>query len=367
MLYLQTNNVLVEIKTITYLDKKENITKQGYLVGDKLFSHLPKKVLNNSFLLTNWNRALKYNVNEEMISDGIEIKNSTSSWNQIEFDLYLDYENERLKTLSKDVFANKIISQTTFQTTFLHKIIESYNKFKTDNDFMIDYELFSQVICQTVKQTPLNIDGDLVNKNFDLNYKKVKWNKIIKLGNETKLERTKNNQLVYLVNKDKINSPIKDIFKYINFATDECFCCGYVKIQNDEKLYLNLEFESDILISDLKEQVFKELKPLFNDSKEKYLHYYNITSNLDFLIEDLNQFKNEGYFETKNLLEQQFEEIKQNYYQQFYSENLLKQMLFYKVNTLSELVDYRENLTRYGVVSLDDKKEIDLRQKALNS
>ena len=348
MLYLQTRTILVEIT-------KVNSTNPLYLIGDEKFDFVPQAVWKTGFKNANWNRALKYEV-DPILKTMNQETNSTSRYFALPFDLYLDFNPARAVCLAFDQFNNQILNQAGFSLRMLPKILASYQKNNQVLGKLNDHQLAHHYLALTQGKV-VDVNGFLVNAEFDINDATYRWNYLIKLGRANKISFSNHQQLIYEVDAKLFTDSWLESFHLIDLVNQQIYHQGYVEVENNNHLKLAIHYEEP-LISLIHQQIIQTLIPVLVTNPAKFFHDYNLTRDVKYLVEFMENTKNLPYFTWRDLCAEIFASLNLNYDDLLYSLKEIKPFLLAKVTGLKELNDLSNNLHRFGNLTLDEQVKI---------
>lgn len=352
MLFLQTRTVLVEIT-------KVNQDQSSYLIGDQKFEFIPQSIWKASFKNANWNRALKYEV-DSIIKTMYQGVNSTSRYFALRFDLYLDFNPTRVVYLAFNKFTNQILNQESFALTMLPKILVSYQK-NNQTFLKLNDDQLTKNYLELTHQPLIDINGFLVNANFDISDPNYRWNYLIKLGKENKISFSNHQQLIYEIDEKLFDDSWLATFHLVDLIKQQVYCQGYVEVQNHHHLKLAINYEEPLIFL-IRNRVIRALEsrfaPILEARQTEFFHYYNLTQDVKYLVEFMETTRNLTYFAWKSLCQKIFESLNLNYDDLLYSLKEIKPFLFTKVTDLKALNDLTNNLHRFGNLTFDEQVKI---------
>lgn len=238
----------------------------------------------------------------------------------------------------------------------LPKILASYQKnnqtlVKLNDNWLAHHYL------ELTQQALVDISGFLVNAEFDINDANYRWNYLIKLGTENKISFSNHQQLIYEVDAKLFPDPWWESFHLIDLVNQQIYYQGYVEVENNNHLKLAIHYEEP-LISLIHQQIIQTLIPVLVTNPAKFFHDYNLTRDVKYLVEFMENTKNLPYFTWRDLCAEIFASLNLNYDDLLYSLKEIKPFLLTKVTGLKELNDLINNLHRFGNLTLDEEVKI---------
>jgi len=230
----------------------------------------------------------------------------------------------------------------------------------------INENLWVEQLVNVVDVVPKNINMNqfIVGQSFDHNNPKIKWKYLLKASNEIKIEVTKANQVIYYYDQEQV-SALKNNFSYIDTHNALVWLKGFLPTKNQEKLLIAINYENQNQVNLLKTEILGQFKNYLKNSSEKWLHFFNLTGNFDYLKEEFNLYQNQNYSQIIASLNQKFAIAKSNHFPLIYDHYELRQMLFKTVESETELTDFERQVNRFGVFQKDEFDAIKEKRKKL--
>jgi len=369
MIYLQQKTILVAVRVL----ELEN-NQKFFLVGDSIYQQLPTQIYHQILLGANWNRALKYGQNffvnqfsslQKEFSLAKQIEDYQVGFYQLVFDLYYDENKMLLVPLAKNNFDQQIVNQVGF-SGFLYKLIARSNKYKTDYFLQINQNLWVEQLVNVIDVVPKNINMNqfIVSQDFDHNNSKIKWKYLIKASNETKIEITKANQIIYYYDESQIKT-LRNNFSYIDTQKNLVWIKGFLPTKTQKNLLVAINYENRSQVNVLKTEILEQFKNYLKNNSEKLLHLFNLTGDFDYLKKEFIIHQNQNYFQIIDILNQKFSLTKSNHFPLIYDHYELRQILFKTIQTTTELSSFEQQVNRFGVFQKDEFQAIKEKWKKL--
>ncbi|WP_027063392.1 hypothetical protein [Mesoplasma seiffertii] len=334
MFYFDHQAVLIEIKVLQVNGE------EVYLIGDEIYKNVPQSILDLAFVSANWNRALKYFANPEI--GGV----LQTGYYMIDFDIYLDFNSQDIKLLTKIFFFQKIIEQDRFKKAFMKNIFKFKNRNKKVDVIKPITKAFVETYnLQNLKHSNRNfsLHRNLVSQVLDLG--KYRFKDLFILDDKFYLEITNKNQRIYHLPIQELNCEVLPLIDYVDL--------------NRNLFYLNTElawnhqikgefyFEHQKLGQTLLTKIISLIEKYLAD-ENLYWHLYNISGNETHLLQGIEQnFKSISFIEGIKKLEDSFRSLKLNYLNYMLEKELIVAKLQTYVSNQAEQQLFNSLLVRY--------------------
>ncbi|ATI74263.1 hypothetical protein [Mesoplasma florum] len=294
MFYLFSKSILIEI----------GFKKDVYYIGNTKFEFIPDSVLNNCYSSANWNRALKYKIEENVIE---------KKYFMLDVDVYWNLELNKIELMSKIFFFNEIINSKHFEESFLNTFFAHYFKhtLKINDVKKVDPE-FIKIYTPEISKDNLRIQNFdnfiLLNKDVQINDKKFK--SIINIGeNSFKWKVNKFNQILYSFPSDILNE--NSLLKNADFIDTNNSLFYTNTLTNLNK---NIVLEFCIYNKKIRDELLQKMIIKIKDSKDPLFnwHLFNITKDTQYLKNELKKIS-EDPIEREDYLKNVYSKLKRNY------------------------------------------------------
>ncbi|ATZ18513.1 hypothetical protein ESOMN_v1c01280 [Williamsoniiplasma somnilux] len=333
MLFIYNQNILVEIK---------ELEKNHFLIGDTIYDNLPQSLIDDAFNLSNWNRALKFKTIEtttKILKNGFFI---------IKFEVYYDYANSKIVTISKNQFHQKVLEQNLFKNDFLQTVFDFRNRNKQNYQTKtLQQNFFDKNFVEVINEINLDLNRCLINDDFET--KNNKFKVLFKMGTKFKIEQNELSQTIYTLPFSDSNLTL------IDFKTNKI----YIKGQFSWKYNLNLDlvYEDKILINDLKTLLVNNIVE-HTDVKFKNWHLFNATYDPKYLVDEIAFLSTNNFDVINNYLKALFNEMRINFYSSLYQNQEVKNALALTAKTPEEKTTLITEINRYSVFTTLDKNSL---------
>ncbi|AUF83302.1 hypothetical protein CXP39_00560 [Mesoplasma syrphidae] len=300
MFYFDHQSVLIEIKVLQ--TSESNV----YLIGDEIYENVPQSILDLAFVSANWNRALKFFANSE-ITNCIQ-----TGYYMIDFDIYLDFNIQDIKLLTKTFFFQKILEQTRFKKEFMKNIFKFKNRNKhIDVIKPITNEIVETYNLQNLKHNKRNfsLQRNLVTKTMNLT--KYRFKDLFILDDKFYLEITNKNQRIYHIPAHELEYEVLSLIDYVDLNNNTFYI--NTELEWNHNIKSEFYFENQKLAQEILIKISATIEKYLDD-KNLFWHLYNISNDKKYLLKGIKDiFENTDFKNGIEKLESSFRNLKLNY------------------------------------------------------
>jgi predicted nucleic acid-binding OB-fold protein len=102
-------------------------------------------------------------------------------------------------------------------------------------------------------------------------------------------------------------------FSYLDLKNNLVYLNGVLKSENQKPLALAINYEAPKLIDQLRQEILTQFEQLIADSDLKMLHFFNLTGDVNYLIQELENLSKNSYQAMIAILNRKFELTKANH------------------------------------------------------